>query len=224
MRPYFSICLWILSFLLLSIAFPLLAQDTTETPTATITTEVIPTVEVATTEPPVVEVTTITLPSDTPVVEQTAASTEFLLPTAEITTEVTAEQTEAVIPTAIDTATEPAPLLPEPVLVPVLSEAFHTGDLSRWNVGTGWELVPQEQGFALQVTNNDAPVVSNVAAYDDVAVEMLVQTQTGTLHLHLRQTETDGYTLSVNPNGQVDLYHGELLLATTNVTPTLPDQ
>jgi hypothetical protein len=226
MRRYFSICLWILSFLLLSISFPLLAQDTTETPTATatVTTEVIPTVEVATTEPPVVEVTTTTLPSDTPVAEQTAESTEFLLPTAAITAEVTAEQTEAVIPTAIDTATEPAPLLPEPVLAPVLSEAFHTGDLSQWNVGTGWGLLAQEQGFALQVTNSDAPVVSNVAHYDDVAVEMLVQTQTGTLNLHLRQTETDGYTLFVNPNGQVDLYHGEQLLATTNVTPTLPDQ
>jgi hypothetical protein len=153
----------------------------------------------------------------TATLEPTAEITEIVLPTAEITAEITAEQTESLQPLQpeiTNTATQSTPLLPEPALAPILSEAFHTDDISRWNIGSGWELVPQEQGFALQVTNSDAAVTSNSGVYDDVAVEMLVQSATGTLHLHLR----DAYTLNIYPTGQVDLYRGTALLATTTTT------
>ncbi|MDQ7026706.1 MAG: hypothetical protein Q9P44_14255, partial [Anaerolineae bacterium] len=179
---------------------------------------------------PSAESTEIVLSSATPIAE----STEIVLPTIEITAEVTAsvestvevtaESTEIVLPTVINTATESAPLLLEPPLVAILSEAFHTEDTSRWNLGLGWGLAAQEQGFALQVTDSDAPVSSNGAVYADIAVEMLVRTQSGTVNLYLRQTETDNYTLSLRPDGQVDLYHTDTLLATSNVAPVVADQ
>jgi hypothetical protein len=115
-------------------------------------------------------------------------------------------------PEITNTATEVAPLLPKPTLAPILSEAFHTNDLSRWHVGAGWELVPQESGFALQVTNSDAAVTSNSGVYDDVAVKMLYSRQ----QAHLTCICVT-YTQTPAPTGQVDLYRGTDLLATTTV-------
>lgn len=228
MGRFFKLFLLILLLTLLGSSFLSLAQEITGTiePPADTPAPIFTETGASTFEPSPITLTEVpVITSETPQVEETIPTETPMQTTEEITAEATvviqptAEQIGAILPLPLPPI-DPVSLLLEPVLVAVLSETFDTDDLSLWDIGMRWELVPQEQGFALQVTDSIAPVISNVGLHADVAIELQVQTQTGTLHLHLRQSETERYTLAVSPAGEVAVYRSEALLESAIATPT----
>jgi hypothetical protein len=140
-------------------------------------------------------------------------------PPSETTTETpTGEETPT--ETATLTASPTLPLLPtEPALTPLFDDNFDSGDLSRWTLGAGWQLVPSENGQALQVNGSDEPVTLIQSDLGDTAVQMSFLLNTGMVRLSLRQSEAGAYTILMDMNGQIVLYRGSQLLGSAAVNP-----
>jgi predicted outer membrane repeat protein len=176
-----------------------LAQDTTDTPETTPTEEV---TQLAATE--------VTPATPTAIEEATEVATEAVPSVTAVPTDITPE---VIVVT----------LLPEPTLVPVVSEPFHSTDLSRWSVGAGWELVAQDQGYAFRSSNEATPVISNQGLWSNVAVELQIQSIGSDFELFLRQTVDNSYRLYLPPSGKVEVYRGTTLLAEATVNPQNPN-
>jgi hypothetical protein len=125
-----------------------------------------------------------------------------------------------VSPTATSTPTP----TPEPELVAIVNEAFLSETVTDWTLGSGWEIVPQDENFALQGSNSTAPVSYNGGQFDDVVMEMLFQTHRASLELNLRQTATDAYRLILHPNERANLYRNDYLLTSAVIPESLPNQ
>jgi hypothetical protein len=125
--------------------------------------------------------------------------------------------------TATETATPTAsPTLPmiatEPALNLLFADNFDGGDLSRWTLGAGWQLVASEAGQALQVNGSDEGVKLVQGTLGDSAVQLRYILNAGMARLRLRQSAAGAYTLLVDMNGSVSLYRGDQILGAATVS------
>jgi hypothetical protein len=116
------------------------------------------------------------------------------------------------------TATPTPEALPaEPELGMLFRDHFDSGDLSAWTLGNGWALVASEDGQALQVANTAGSALYNGDALFNAAVQARFLVGLGSAHLSARQSAEGSYTVSVDVNGQVALYRGEVMLGSATV-------
>lgn len=106
---------------------------------------------------------------------------------------------------------------PEPALLLVYSDSFDNSNLDRWRLGAGWSLVSSGESQMLQVFDSSADVTYIHSTLQDVAVNVQVFLDHGSLRLSLRQSAAGRYTLLLQPTGQVALYRGDALIKTVTV-------
>jgi hypothetical protein len=120
-------------------------------------------------------------------------------------------------------STTAAPLPTEPPLFLLLHDTFDTGELPLWTLGAGWVLVPSEGGLALQGSGSEAVTfVHNTLG--DVVVQARFLMSAGGARLSVRQSAAGAYTASLDVNGQVALYRGDVLLGAATVSPIAAGQ
>lgn len=212
----------------------LFAQEETETPvvptvTATLTPTVLPTLTATVapatlapspTETVIVPEVTAEVASDTPAPEVTDTIIE---PTLELTNTAQAEVTDTVASSSEQTEVV-LQEEPEPELTAVVSEPFLSQTNTDWSFGNGWQLVPLDGTYALQANGITQPVTYTQTGFSDVAVEAIVQTQHMTIELYIRQSDLGSYRLVLSPDGVVEIYKGNTVLASTIVASSSPNQ
>jgi Tol biopolymer transport system component len=116
------------------------------------------------------------------------------------------------------TATPTPEALPaEPELELLFRDHFDSGNLSAWTLGNGWGLVASEDGQALQAANTAESALYNGDDLFNAAVQARFLLNVGSAHLSARQSVEGSYTASIDVNGQVALYRGEVLLGSATV-------
>jgi hypothetical protein len=118
-----------------------------------------------------------------------------------------------IIPTPESTTATATPE-PEPALELIYSDSFDTLSLDRWRLGAGWLLVGSAGSQMLQVVESSADVTYTHSTLKDVAVNLRVLLDKGSLRLSLRQSAAGRYTLLLQPTGQIALYRGDALVKT----------
>ncbi len=157
-----------------------------------------------------------------------------ILPTQEhLTTtpaDLSATPTEVTTATALATTTvEPTitavdSLPSEPELALFASDNFESGDFSSWSFGPGWVRTPHEDGQGIQVFNSNDAMRLIGADQLSVAAQASFQVSYGTGRLNIRDSQIGNYSLTLDANGQVNLYRAGVLLQSTNVSATQPGQ
>jgi hypothetical protein len=237
MRPHLPVqrflCFAALVLVILSFSLPsLFAQETppTETPsltpTATLTPSETPTptaTDTATetlTEIPIPSNTdTATpVPSDTPTLEALPSETATATPNESPTPETTEVPVDA--PTMTLAASTATTLPPEPPLVVLFQDDFAGQELSAWALGTGWSLMSSLNLQALTVVNSHEParLVQPGNLYN-VMVQASVQSSSGTVVIHARQSSAGDYAVALDLDGQVTLSRGDTVVQTALVNP-----
>jgi hypothetical protein len=206
-----------------AIGLTVIAQEATEPPEPppTLTETPLPTLTPTFTE------TATLLPSETATSVLTATETATLpvveTPTVETTAEVTIEpapETTVELTAVVESTSTPLPLLPEPPLVAVVSEAFAAPHAPGWQIGSGWQIHPHEANYALQAVNPVETVSYIETTYMDSAVELLLQMQHASFELSLRGQ----YRLHLSSDGQVMLYRDMQVLGEVVIPTFMPDQ
>ena len=190
---------------------PLLLTDTPisiDPPTATLNSTDIPvTSDTQTSVPsPTGELSPTITPTLTEMPVEAPALTEQ--PFMETDTPVlTATQAATGTPTA--TATLPATAFPtqfpEPPMQLLANETFDNGDLSPWQLGTGWALVASDDGLAMQVVDSEAALRYIKGQFFNAAVQARFLMPTGLARLSLRQSSAGNYTAVLDASGAVQL-------------------
>jgi hypothetical protein len=198
------LCIAVLLFVAI---IPLSAQEATEV----VVTEVQADVPAENTQPPVTPEPVTEAPS-----EVTAVPTDAPVEVTEppVVTEPSAEVTA---PPVAATEPTPVPVSPEPTLSPVFAETFDSGDLSNWRLGSGWTLVSEGSGQALQVSGTTAAAQYAVGNLTDVAMEIRFQSDVAAAQLLLQQSESGVYAVSLMPDGFIEVSLSGVRVATAVV-------
>jgi hypothetical protein len=184
-------------------------------------------------------------PTETPTVN--IPSTANPSPTLDAT--ATMEPPDSPDQTATPIVIEPPPTQPAPVVTlglpatpPISSSAtppsatdnrglvlreavsFDDGNLVNWSLRPGWSLVPSEGGQALAVLNSEEAITYSLNDYSDVAVQARFLFSAGIPQITVRNSPMGGYAAWLEANGQVALFRGPVLLASSAVMPTLPGE
>lgn len=166
--------------------------------------EVIPEVTVEATViefSPVVEVTADPILSETPLTPEVTQSPDI---TVTVPVEITEELAPTIAVTASATTTH-EPLPEEPSLAIAFQDDFESGDVSAWQFGSGWGVLPIEDGNALRVYNRTDDVTLLNSDYYEAAIEADFYVEYGTASLSLRRSTAGDYTVALTSTGQVTL-------------------
>ena len=193
----YVLSLHVLIFLVLSfnLAFTT-AQDDLPTPAIDATTEVSPT-------------------SEQPVENPTS---EPAMPTQEAGTLTPSE-----LPPPPDT---PAPISTpvEPPLALIYGTTFDDGNLTNWQFGAGWSLVPSDSGLALQVANSAEPAAMLYNPLADVVVQARLRVTSGAAaRIDLRLSASGSYSVWLSADGLLELRRADQLLASQQINTVSPD-
>jgi uncharacterized repeat protein (TIGR01451 family)/CSLREA domain-containing protein len=175
------------------------------------------------------ETPTETLPSLTPTATLTPETLPTSIPTIELST-ITPTDTatpEAATAAPLATATATASLAPaaaEPPLGLLGSDMFNTQPLTGWSNGPGWAYVPHNAGQALQVFNSNQPIQWIHTDLYNVVAQASFQNSNGTAQLSVRVGGTGGYSVLLDPAGQVSLLRAGQLFSSASVPATTPGQ
>jgi hypothetical protein len=172
------------------------------------------------------------VPTETPTLLPSPEATLEVTPevpseaTVEVTLEVSAEAT--VVPTETPMATTAPVLPPEPSLTLVYGERFDTGNVADWSFpGDAWSLVASEEGQALQVFNSVESAtlnIQNMLELFNIVVQARFELDNATIaQLGVRQNTTGGYTVTLDPTGQVTLLRAGVVIAAATTAPSQPD-
>jgi hypothetical protein len=153
--------------------------------------------------------------TETPTETLTATLTETPTEISSVEPSITPSETatSTLIATIDTTATLTTPVATEPPLTLLLNENFDNGDVSRWILGAGWTLVPNEAGNVLQLFNSPQAALLNIEDLYNLAVQLRFLLNNGTLELRVRESGAGYYAATVNAaTGEVSLYRGQTLV------------
>lgn len=128
--------------------------------------------------------------------------------------------TPEVIPTILPmaTATDVPETMPnEPPLTLLLTDGFDAGEVSYWELGTGWSLTSFVNGPALQVVNSAQPIVFMYDNLFNVAAQAQFWLNTNAASLNVRQSSVGSYRAVLSADGTVNLFRAGNLLASAQV-------
>jgi hypothetical protein len=168
---------------------------------------------------PSAETTEAPLASETP---QDNPPVETSIPSQ--TEEASPNPPETENPQATLVSPETSPTETEAVLQLLVREFFDNGDLSPWNLGEAWSLVPNENGLALQVSNSDVALQYQKMPFYNLSLEARFLFDAGSVQIRIRQNSAGYYALVLNTDGNLSLYHNELLLQTVQAAPNQAGQ
>lgn len=190
----------------------------TNSPTSTATTNVLNPTEVIVSETPTSEVTV-------EVIEPTTDVTQTLQPetTVTVSSNNSGEITETVQASPESTEVSIS-AQPEPELTAVVSEPFLTSTTNDWILGSGWQLIALDGTYALQANGATEATQYALSSYGDVAVEAMIQAQQMSIELYLRQSNSGSYRLRLSPDGLVEIYKNDTVLASSTVARNSPNQ
>jgi len=184
-----------------AVASPILQEG--NEPTAT---------ELPTDEPPATE-----LPTDEPTA--TELPTETQSPTDEVTSEPTATGT----PVETESPT-PDGLPDEPALALLFGDTFESGDLSAWTLSDGWALTVIDSNNVLVATNSPDTLLLNQDALSNIVVETRFQATNTTFVLGARQSAAGNYTVTIAPNGLIQLIRAGVVLDFAQTAPLVTNE
>jgi hypothetical protein len=141
-------------------------------------------------------------------------------PTATPTETATLAPTDSLpdAPTALPTATLPLLIPPEGAMRLLVRDLLDSGDLSHWQFGEGWALVPNpDGGYALQTSSTSAAHLTK-GVYYNAAAQMRFALNGGTAGLSLRVSAAGSYTAALDAGGALLLFRGDTLLASALTT------
>lgn len=105
-------------------------------------------------------------------------------------------------------------------LLPIYTTNFDNGDLSAWQLGPGWSLVPSEAGQALQIINSAEPAVFSYTTSGNIVVEVRINLGIGEASLNLNESAAGAYHLRLNVNGTLELWRNDALLVSSYLGST----
>jgi len=180
------------------------------------------------------------IPTLTPLDTPTPTETPLSEATPEVTSEVTAEAAAELTPeatvdvtlpapetptpslTTISTPPAVAPVVPEPGLTLISIDDFDGTISSNWIFPSNWMLFPTQRGLSLTLSNSTSQIQSVQTNLLNPVVQARFLIHAGAAHLGVRQGNNNGFTASLDRNGQVRLFQNNTLLQSTTLTPFAP--
>ncbi len=108
----------------------------------------------------------------------------------------------------------------EPDLLLIFQDGFDTRQ-PDWTLSDGWTYgteATEPEAHVLSSTTEGASAWLVDASAFGTAVQVRARIESGALQLHVRRTETSGYTAALHADGQIRLYRGRGLLQATTLT------
>jgi len=103
----------------------------------------------------------------------------------------------------------------EPVLNPVYTDNFDSGNLNHWKLGAGWILFGDQGAKSLQTTDNSGDATFAYDTLNNAAIQVRVLMSSNNIKLTLRQSSAGFYAVVLQPTGQIALYRGGTLVKST---------
>jgi hypothetical protein len=176
--------------------------------------------------------------SETPTPRNPELATDIApIPPSSLTQEITPVPTQEIpvptqditpVPTREITAPTPdltaVPVLAgEPPLMLLFAENFEADIHPVWQYGAGLAYADgTPEGKAIQIYNTSEPMLISAPLVRDAVIQARFMLDYGTARLHLRQSETDSYTVLLDNLGHISLFRSGVLLSETTILPGLP--